>query len=395
MNPVLQQPSGATRLLPPKPHTGRLVIASFAVLASAVFWAAVADLDMITRASGQIIASSHTQVVQAVDGGTIQTLTVREGDVVKRGQLLATLDSAKAEAAMKESAAKAAALKANIARLKAEVFGGEPAFPREVRQYPEFVKNQLTLFNKRQVALKEEVAALTTALELTRSELEMNRKLLATGDVSKAEVLRLERQSSDLRGQITNRKNKYLQDSQAELSKAEEDFAGVEQILAQRKEQVDNTHLVAPVDGVVKNVRIMTLGAVLKPGEELLSIVPAGDELIIEAKVKPADIAYLKPGLPATIKFDAWDYSIHGAFKGEVSYISADTLTEDSRQGEQTYYRVKVVMPGKELVSHKGNVIDLQPGMTAQLDIKTGTQTVLQYLTKPITKTLGESMGER
>ena len=133
----------------------------------------------------------------------------------------------------------------------------------------------------------------------------------------------------------------------------------------------------------------------LKPGEELLSIVPGGDVLVVEVKIKPADIAYLKAGLPATVKFDAWDYAIHGSFEGRVDYISADTLREDTKQGEQTYYRVKISMNKDALVSHKGNTIALQPGMTAQVDIKTGTQSVFDYLTKPITKTLSESMGER
>jgi len=388
-------PSVSTRLLTPRPHAGRLVLAVAGTVSIFIAWAAYAPLDQITRGSGKLIASSHTQVVQTIDGGTIRQLDVREGDSVKRGQLLAALESVKTEAALKESAAKVAALRANIARLKAEVFGGVPVFDAGLQVYPEFISNQRTLFAKRQAAIHEDIAALTAALELVKAELGMNLPLLKSGDVSEADVLRLRRQVADLAGQIANRKNKYLQDSQTELSKAEEDLAGAEQILAQRQEQLDNTRMLAPVDGIVKNVRLTTLGAVLKPGEELLSIVPAGDELIIEAKIKPSDVAFLKPGLPATVKFDAWDYSIYGSFAGKVSYISADTLSEDTRNGEQTYYRVKIVMPSQAMVSHKGNTIDLQAGMTAQVDIKTGSQTVLQYLTKPITKTIAESMGER
>lgn len=385
----------APRLLTPAPYAGRLTFAAAIVVMGSLVWAAYAPLDQITRGSGQVIASSHTQVIQAADGGVIQRLNVREGDKVKRGQLLATLDKVRVEAIVKESAARAAALRANIARLKAEVFGGSPVFGPELAAYPEFIANQKTLFIKRQAAINEEVSALNASLTLVNNELQMNLPLLKTGDVSRVDVLRLQRQVADLNGQITNRKNKYLQDSQAELSKAEEELAGVLQILAQRQEQLDNTRMVAPVDGVIKNVRLTTPGAVLKPGEELLSIVPTGDELIVETKIKPADIAYLKPGLEASVKFDAWDYSIHGSFKGHVSYISADTLSEETRQGEQTYYRVKVALPSQSLISHKGNTIELQPGMTAQIEIKTGTQTVLQYLTKPITKTVSESMGER
>jgi len=371
------------------------VWAAAAVVLGFVAWAQWAELDQITRGSGQVIASSYTQVVQTVDGGTLHTLTVREGDNVKRGQLLAKLEEVKALSGFQETAARAAALRANIARLRAELFGGEPRFGSDLNAFPEFVSNQRALFAKRQSAIREEVAALQAALDLAHRELNMNLPLLQNGDVSQAEVLRLQRQAADLQGQITNRSNKYMQDSQADLSKAEEDLAGVLQIQAQRQEQLDNTRLVAPVDGIVKNVRVTTLGAVLKPGEELLSIVPGGDELIVEVKIKPADIAYLKLGLPATVKFDAWDYSIHGSFKGQLSYISPDTLKEDTRQGEQVFYRVKITLENPRLVSHKGNTIELQPGMTAQVDIKTGTQSVLNYLTKPITKTLSESMGER
>jgi len=360
-----------------------------------VIWASWAELDQITRGSGQLVASSYTQVVQAVDGGALHELNVLEGDAVERGQLLAKLDGVKAESSYQETAARAAALRANIARLRAEVFGGTPRFGPELADYADFVNNQRILFTKRQAAIRQEVAALQMALDLADKELDMNLPLLKDGDVSKTDVLRLQRQVADLTGQITNRTNKYQQDSQAELAKTEEDLAGVLQVLAQRKDVLDNTRLVAPVDGIVKNVRVTTLGAVLKPGEELLSIVPGGDVLVVEVKIKPADIAYLKPGLPATVKFDAWDYAIHGSFQGRVDYISADTLREDTKQGEQTYYRVKISMSKDALVSHKGNTIALQPGMTAQVDIRTGTQTVLSYLTKPITKTLSESMGER
>ena len=384
-----------TRLSAPSPYTGRLVGAAAAVVVTFVIWASWAELDQITRGSGQLVASSYTQVVQAVDGGALHELNVREGDAVERGQLLAKLDGVKAESSYQETAARAAALRANIARLRAEVFGGTPRFGPELADYADFVNNQRILFTKRQAAIRQEVAALQMALDLAHKELDMNLPLLKDGDVSKADVLRLQRQVADLTGQVTNRTNKYQQDSQAELAKTEEDLAGVLQVLAQRKDVLDNTRLVAPVDGIVKNVRVTTLGAVLKPGEELLSIVPGGDVLVVEVKIKPADIAYLKPGLPATVKFDAWDYAIHGSFEGRVDYISADTLREDTKQGEQTYYRVKISMSKDALVSHKGNTIALQPGMTAQVDIKTGTQSVFDYLTKPITKTLSESMGER
>ncbi len=376
--------------------TGRVLIwGSVLAIAGFLLWADWAELDQITRANGQVIASSRNQVIQVSEGGVLVELPVREGAEVKRGQLLARFDQTKAEASYLESASKAAALRASVARLNAEVFGGEPKFPPELAKYPEFRVSQLALFNKRQGAVHDEVAALGKARVLVEAELDMNLPLLKTGDVSRAEILKLQRQVVDIQGQITNRRNKYLQDSQAELGKAQEDLAGVLQIVVQRKEQLGFTEVRSPMDGIVRSVRLTTLGGVAKPGEEIMQIVPVDDDLIIEVKVKPADIAFIKPGLPATVKLDAYDYSIYGTLDGTVSYISADTLNEDVRNNEQPYYRVQIKTSERNLVGRNNERIEIQPGMTATVEIKTGKKTVLRYLTKPITKTLSESMGER
>lgn len=377
-------------------NTGRILIWSSAVaIIGFLIWADWAELDQITRASGQVIASSRNQVIQVPEGGVLSELPVKEGALVKRGQLLARFDKTKAEAGYLESAAKAAALKATVARLNAEVFGGKPKFPPDLEGYPEFRENQLALFNKRRSAVNEEVNALEQSKVLIKEELDMNIPLVKTGDVSRSEILKLRRQVVDIQAQITNRRNKYLQDSQAELSKAQEDLAGVLQIVAQRNEQLGFTEVHSPMDGIVRSVRITTLGGVARPGDEIMQIVPVDGDLIVEAKVTPADIAFIKPGLSATVKLDAYDYSIYGVLKGQVSYISADTLNEDNRNNEQPYYRVQIKIREQNLVSKKQERIEIQPGMTALVEIKTGQKSVLQYLTKPITKTLNESMGER
>jgi adhesin transport system membrane fusion protein len=374
---------------------GALVLSSAVAIGGFLIWASWAEIDQITRADGQVISSSRNQIIQSADGGVMSVLYVREGAKVKRNQLLFRLDKTKTEASYLESEAKAAALKAAYARLNAEVFGGLPKFPRELSKYSEFCANQEVLFNRRQSAINEEITALQKSVELVKAELEMNLPLLKTGDVSKAEVLKLQRQVAELEGQITNRRNKYLQEAQADLAKAQEDLAGVMQILAQRKEQLDNTEARAPMDGVVRNVRITTHGGVAKPGEEIMQIVPMEDDLVIEAKVRPADIAFVKPGLPATVKLDAYDYTIYGSLNGEVTYISADTLTEETRNNEQAYYRVQVKTRLQNLKGRGTERIDIQPGMTAAVEIKTGSNTVLRYLTKPVTKTISESLGER
>jgi adhesin transport system membrane fusion protein len=371
-----------------------LLWSSVATIAGFLYWANWAELDTITRASGQVIVSSRNQVIQAPDGGVLESMLVKEGDTVKRGQVLFRFDQARASAGHQESLAKAAALRATVARLQAEVFGNQPRFA-DLAGFPELRANQIALFKRRQSAIQEEVSALESSLALVKTELDMNLPLLKNGDVSRAEVLKLQRQVADIQGQITNRRNKYFQDAQADLSKAQEDLESVEQILAQRREQLAYTEVHAPMDGVVRNVRLTTQGGVAKAGDEILQIVPLEDDLIVEAKVRPADIAFVKPGLPATVKLDAYDYSIYGSLQGTVSYISADTLNEETRAGDMPYYRVQVKTRDRNLSSRTNERIDVQPGMTASVEIKTGSQTVLRYLTKPITKTLDESLGER
>jgi adhesin transport system membrane fusion protein len=369
-------------------------VSTLAVVCAAT-WAYFAELDQITRAPGSVIASSRTQMIQSQEGGTLELLKVQEGDVVEAGQVLAQLERTRTESAYLETRAKAAGLAATRARLQAEVFGGTPQFPAELKDYPEFRDNQLTLLNKRKAALNEEAAAIENMMRLVQQELEMNLPLVKSGDVSRTEVLRLQRQVADMRAQITNKRNKYFQDAQAELSKVQEDLAGVEQLLSQRKNQLDQTELRSPLRGIVKNIRLTTQGGVIRPGEEVMQIVPLEDDLVIEAKVPPSDIAFLKIGLDATIKIDAYDYTVYGNLPGKLIFISADTLNEDLRQGELPYYRVRVRTTVREFSARPGANLEIQPGMTATIEIKTGSKTVLQYITKPLVKTMSESLGER
>lgn len=358
-------------------------------------WAYYADIDQITRAQGQIIPSSRTQIIQAPDGGVIEKLLVREGAEVDRGELLVRFDQTKAEASYREAEFKVAGLSATVARLRSEVFGGEPIFKTETMQFPEFRQNQMDLLRKRREGLDQEIRAIERMKVLAERELDMTKPLLKTGDVSMAEVLRLERLVAEQEGQITNRKNKYQQDSQSELNKMEEDLAGAKESLIQRKNLLDNTELRAPVNGTVKNVRVTTRGGVLRPGDELMQIVPVDDALIVEAKVKPSDVAFLKPNQDVVIKIDAYDYTIYGSLEGKLTYISADTLNEDVKQGEQAYYRVQVKTESPRFNRRPNENLQLQPGMTATIEIKTGGNTVLKYLLKPVIKTLNESLGER
>lgn len=362
-----------------------------------ITWASFAELDQVSRASGQVIPVARIQIIQSADGGVIDEIRVHEGDHVKRGELLVRLDSVKLGAAVTEGESKVASLKGTMARIEAELFDRPLIFPREVLAYPDVVANQRLLYTKRRAALEAELGTLEEVRRLMRQELDMNQPLLDSGDVSRTEILRIQRSMADLNGQIANRRARYVQDLQAEYTKVSDDLVTAEQSLAQRKDSLGYSKLTAPTDGIVKNIRLTTVGAVLRPGDEVMQIVPTGDRLIVEARVAPSDIAFVRVGQKAGVKFDAYDSSIYGSAKGVVTYVSADTLTEQKPDGGATsYYRVHVSVDTQSMrPKHDGEKIEIQPGMTAIAEIKTGQNTVLRYLTKPLVKNFSDSLKER
>lgn len=387
-------PPPVTFALPPQRARITIYVALLGFIAL-LTWAWLAEVDQVTRAPSQVIASARTQVVQSPDGGVLEKLLVKEGDEVKKGQLLAVLERQRTEAAVNDTRAKVAALRIAIARLSAEVFGRSLKFDPALQQYSEYITNQTDLYRKRKQAIDQEVAALQDSLRLAREELKMNEPLLKGGDVSQADVLKLQRQVSEIQGQITNKRNKYFQDAQAELTKAQEELNTQVQALSDRTQLLEHTELMAPANGIVKAIRVNTVGGVLRAGEELMQILPTESDLIVEAKVKPADIAFIKAGLPATVKLDAYDYSLFGSMRGTVSYISADTLSEDTKSGELIYYRVQVRISEREFKGKNAANIEVRPGLTATVEIRTGERSVLSFLTKPVTKSLGGAFGER
>ena len=316
-------------------HGGKIPYIAAAALAVGLGWASVAKLDQISRAPGQIIPVGRVQVVQSADGGEIARLMVQEGDAVRRGQVLVQLDKVKIQAAVDEGEAKVAALLAQQSRVAAELFDRPLEFPEQVRRFPDFERSQRQLYAQRRTSLGQQVGALQTMLGLARQELEMNQPLLQYGDVSRSEIMRLQRQIAELQSQIVNTRNKYLQDLQVEYTKVGEDLVTAQETLTQRKAALESTEIVAPTDGIVKNVRLTTIGGVLRPGDEVMQIVPTGQELIVEAKVSPADIAYVRTGQAASVKFDAFDSSIYGSAQGKVAYVSPDTLAEGGPGGAE------------------------------------------------------------
>ncbi|MGB2786201.1 HlyD family efflux transporter periplasmic adaptor subunit [Psychrobacter sp.] len=359
-----------------------------------IIWASFAKIDQVTRAKATVIASARTQEIQASEGGVLTELAVVEGQEVKAGQLLVVLEEERAKAAVDNSASKTAALKAKLARLNAEIFEKPLIFTQDVKDYPEYVQNQTALYNRRRQAINEDVSSLEKMLVLAKRELSMNEPLLTYGDVSQADVIKLRRQVADIEAQINNKRNKYFEEAQAEMTKAQEELDTELEQLRDRLQVLDEKRLLSPTEGKINNINVTTIGGVVKPGEVIMQILPTSSDLIIDAKVSPADIAYIKEGQDATVKLDAYDYSIFGAMTGTVNYISPDTLMEKTPKGEEPYYRVLIVITGAEFKGREDKIV-IKPGMTASVDIKAMERTVLSYLTKPITKTLSEGLGER
>lgn len=379
-----------------RPQGARLVlfsmIAGFLIL---LVWAAFSQIDQVTRAQAQIIAAERTQVIQAAESGVVTRLHVKEGDQVKTGQSLVTLEKERAQAAVSDSSAKVAALRITLARLRAEVFGQPLQFEPELREYKEYISNQTNLYERRRTAFEQDIQSLERILSLAKDELRISESLLKTGDVSRAEVIKLQRGAADISAQIANRRNKYLQDAQADMTKAQEELNTQLEQLRDRSQVLEHMELVAPADGIVNNIRTTTLGAVLRPGDVAMELFPTGGDLIAEAKVTPADIAFVQVGQDAFVKLDAYDSTIFGSLNGKVSYISPDVLKEEGRQGPVSYYRVHVLVPQSTLGAQRRREIVLRPGLTATVEIKARERSVLSYLTKPITKTLENALGER
>ena len=370
-----------------------ILSAGFAALA---FWASQSDLDQLVRATGQVIPDARTQIIQAADGGVLFELRVQEGQAVKAGQILAVLEKERAQAGFKEIVARVASLRAILDRTHAEISQKPLLFNKQSAAFPEFTTAQAGLYMQRKKTLDEEMGYLQEALANAKEELEMNQKLMKTGDTSRLDLLRSERQVTDLAGRISATRNRYLQEARQDASKAEEELATTQQKLNERQSILNHTDLTSPVGGVVKYLRVNTIGGVLRPGDELMQIAPTDGGFFVEGRVTPSDVGSLKLGLPVTVRVDAFDYSIYGTLKGSLTHISPDTLSEQGSRGEtNVFYRIQVRLDADQSHNPRAQDIVIKSGMTTSLDIRTGERTVLQYLIKPIFKAFQGAMTER
>lgn len=366
------------------------------VLVTVVCWSRWAEIDQLTRAPATVIASSKTKVVQSVGSGVVRSIYVSEGDRVGEGDTVLVLERSQSESAVEEIEAELAGLLATGARLEAEITGvATIRFPAMVDKYPTFKTNQRDLLAQRQATYAGEVESLSSSIASVAEELALLRPLVDTGDVSQTEVIRLERQLSELEGRLTVTQNTFRRDAAAARDRVDSQVASLSQRLRQRQDQLARTELVAPVNGIIKSITVNTEGAVVAPGQVLMEILPVEDSLVVEAKISPAEIAFVDRGMEAIVKIDAYDYTIYGELRGVLTYVSADTLVERVQGTELPFYRAQVTIDGPRFSKHRGRGLAILPGMTALVEIKTGTSTVFDYLAKPVVKTVSESFSDR
>ncbi|MBB3324939.1 MULTISPECIES: HlyD family efflux transporter periplasmic adaptor subunit [Atlantibacter] len=356
-------------------------------------WAWFAMLDEVTVGTGKVTPSSHAQVIESLDGGIVNALLVQEGDIVEQGQMLARLDPTRFQSNYGEAAARARALRASSERLRAELTGEPLKFSAESMREPNLVARERQLYESRRRNLNETVSNLQKTLELINAEIRMTQPLVAKGAAGQVEVIRLQRQVAELRGKIDEARNQYAVRAREEQVKNDADLDAQIQAMAGKADQLDRATLYSPVRGVVKDIQVTTVGGVLQPGGKLMEIVPLEDKLLIETRINPRDIAYIRPGLPATVKVTAYDSSIYGNLDGRVEVVSPDTI-QDEVQRDQFYYRVYVRTDHAELENRSGKRFPILPGMVASVEIKTGQKTVLDYLIKPLNK-VKEALRER
>lgn len=378
---------------PPLPKSSVIIWIIGIGLLVLLSWAWLFKLEEVSTGTGKIIPSSKEQVIQSLDGGILTKLNVKEGEIVERGQVLAQLDPTRFESNVGESESLLVSSRATSARLRAEVSGTPLSFPEEVLKYPKLVKEETALYQSRRANLQESVAGLEQALLLVQQELEMTAPLVAKGAASEVEVLRLKREANDLRNQMNDIRNQYYVNARQELSKANTDVETQQQVVRGKSDTLSRTVFKSPVRGVVKEIDVMTLGGVIPQNGKLMTIVPLDEKLLVEARISPRDIAFIRPDQEALVKISAYDYSIYGGLNGKVTMISPDTLRDEVKQ-DQFYYRVYIRTDSDKLSNNAGHEFNITPGMVATVDIRTGSKTVMDYLIKPFNKAK-EALRER
>ena len=389
------------------PQTAFLIVRSTLVLVVVFFvWATLSNLDEITNGDGKVIPTSQVQIIQNLEGGIVAKIPVKIGELVQKDQIVLQLDETRFASSAGESKAKKDAQYAKIARLTAESTGEdfkvEPEFEKES---PKIVSEEKALHESRKreldATLNERRTRLThlqASYSLSARELEMTRPLAKQGVVSQVEILRLERTVTDLRREMDSARisiesilAKFKADAANELAQVRSEYASLSASGVAAEDRLARTTVRSPLAGIVKTIKITTVGGVIQPGMEVMEIVPIEDNLLVEVRVRPADIGFLRAGQPATVKISAYDYSIYGGMDAVVENITADSITNE--KGE-SFYLVRV-RTDKNYLGTDENRLSIIPGMLATASIRTGNKSVLSYLLKPLFKAKQNALGER
>ena len=394
--PFVSAVAGA-QVVEPAPAAMWAVYLMLAALVAALGWSAVATVDVVAKANGRVVPDGRDQVIASLEGGILRELLVREGQQVTVGQVLALLDPTRVEAQQAEGQAKRLALKGTLARLQAEASGKALNFPDELPET--VVQGETSSFEARQTALNDAVETNRRSIGLLNRELEMAQALSSKGLMSDVEVMRVRRQVNELNLQTHERINRFRQEASSELVRVSTELSLMEEQMVVRDDALRRSTLVSPVRGIVKQIRINTLGGVVSAGAPIMELVPLGDHLVVEARVRPADIGFVKLGQPVEIKLSAYEYTLYGSLKGVVQSISPDALGDPDRAAapEGTWYRALVRVDGGDLHPQlqKGEKsMPILPGMTGTVEIRTGQRTVLGFLFRPLLKTT-EAFRER
>lgn len=363
------------------------------MLACFVAWAAWFEIVEVSTGTGKVVPSSREQVIQSMEGGILEQLNVTEGALVERGQILAQLDPVKNQSNVGESAAKYRAALASVNRLQAEVSERPLAFDTSLQEFPELIRAETELYQTRRKGLAETLDGIQSSLKLVRSELAITENLAKIGASSRVEVLRLTRQRSELELKATEARSDYMVRAREDLAKANAEAQMLEAVIRGRTDSLSRLTLRSPVRGIVKDIEVSTIGGVIAPNGQVMQIVPLDEQLLIETRISPRDIAFIHPGQAAKVKITAYDYSIYGSLDGEVVTISPDTI-QDEAKPEIFYYRVFIRTSSDELRNKAGKRFAIVPGMIATVDIRTGEKTVLDYLIKPLNRAR-EALRER
>jgi membrane fusion protein, adhesin transport system len=396
------------------PRTSRMLLtASLALLVCFLAWAHFAVLEEVKRGNGKVVPSRQMQVVQTLEGGIVGEILIQEGAIVQQGQSLMRIDDTKFAAEFGEIRERRAAMAARVARLDAEARGrSEVTFPDQLDSVvPSAVATETSVFKMRaqKVAqdvdvLNQQVTRLTGTLKLLDRELALTRKLYEQKVVPEIEMLRLDRQATEMRGQlaeaqskITNTVASFRSQADEDLAKSKGDLAVLDENIKSAQDRVRRTDLKSPVHGIVNKLNVTTVGAVVQPGANVMDIVPLDDTLLVEGRIRPQDIAFIRPGQDAVVKVSAYDSSVYGSLKGKVERISADTIIDEKERQpdkQETFYRV-MVRTEKNHLGTEAKPLPIIPGMVTTVEVLTGEKSVLDYLVKPARTLRDEALRER